>query len=204
MIGIVDYGIGNLRSVEKAFEAIGAEAVVSSDRTRLDECGGLVLPGVGAFGDAMASLRRSKLDAAVERAAEDGRPLLGLCVGLQMLFEESEEFGRHAGLGLLPGRVVRFPDAVRVVPHTGWNGVDRERDHALLDGVDDGAYFYFVHSYRVEADDPADVVATTDYDGVRFPSICGRANVAGAQFHPEKSQRAGLRLVANFARLAEG
>lgn len=199
MIGIVDYGLGNLRSVEKAFEAVGAEAVVTSDQGRLAECGGLVLPGVGAFGDGMDGLRANGLDRFVTRAVAEGRPLVGLCLGLQLLFEESDEFGRHTGLGLLGGRVTRFPESVRVVPHTGWNAVRPTGEHPLFDGIEPDAYFYFVHSYRVEAAEPSDVLATTEYDDVVFPSVCGRGRVLGAQFHPEKSQRAGLRLLSNFS-----
>lgn len=202
MIGIVNYGLGNLRSVEKAFEAVGAEAVVTSDTGRLAECDGLVLPGVGAFGDGMAGLGARGLDRFVVQAAGDGRPLVGLCLGLQLLFEESDEFGRHTGLGLLPGRVTRFPEMVRVVPHTGWNEVRPTGEHPLFDGIAPDSFFYFVHSYRVEATDPNDVLATTEYDGVEFPSVCGRGRLFGAQFHPEKSQRAGLRLLENFARIA--
>jgi glutamine amidotransferase len=202
VIGVVDYGLGNLRSVEKAFEAVGAEAVVTADAGRLAECDALVLPGVGAFGDGMAGLRARGLDRVVSRAVEDGRPLVGLCLGLQLLFEESDEFGRHTGLGLLPGRVTRFPEGVRVVPHTGWNEVSATGAHALFDGIEPDSFFYFVHSYRVEAAAPGDVLATTEYDGVVFPSVCGRGRLFGAQFHPEKSQRAGLRLLENFARLA--
>ena len=202
MIGIVDYGVGNLRSVEKAFEAVGAAAVVTSDAGRLAECDGLVLPGVGAFGDGMEGLRARGLDRFVARRAGDGTPLIGLCLGLQLLFEESDEFGRHTGLGLLPGRVGRFPDSVRVVPHTGWNAVHAERETPLFDAVAPDSFFYFVHSYRVERAEPDDVLATTDYDGVVFPSVCGRGAVFGAQFHPEKSQRAGLTLLENFARIA--
>mgnify|MGYP000716391157 CR=1 FL=1 len=202
MIGIVDYGVGNLRSVEKAFEAVGAEAVVSPDEGRLAECDALVLPGVGAFGDGMAGLRARGLDRFMARAVAGGTPLLGLCLGLQLLFEESDEFGRHTGLGLLPGRVRRFPDSVRVVPHTGWNVVHAERETALFDEVPPDSFFYFVHSYHVEAGEPGDVLATTEYDGVTFPSVCGRGALFGAQFHPEKSQRAGLALLSGFARIA--
>ena len=202
MIGVVNYGIGNLRSVEKAFEAVGAEAVVTSDAGRLAECDGLVLPGVGAFGDGVGGLRASGLDRAVVRAAEDGRAVIGLCLGLQLLFEEGDEFGRHVGLGLLAGRVTRFPDTVRVVPHTGWNEVRATVEHPLFDGVPADSFFYFVHSYRVEASRGDDVLATTEYEGVVFPSVCGRGRLFGAQFHPEKSQRAGLQLLENFARIA--
>ncbi len=201
MIGIVDYGLGNLRSVEKAFEAVGAEAIVTSDHGRLAECGGLVLPGVGAFGDGMDGLRSRGLDGLVIRAAADGRPLIGLCLGLQLLFEESDEFGRHTGLGLLGGRVTRFPESVRVVPHTGWNAVRPTGEHSLFDAIEPDAYVYFVHSYRVEATESADVLATTEYDDVVFPSVCGRGNVLGAQFHPEKSQRVGLRLLSNYSKM---
>ncbi len=202
MIGIVDYGLGNLRSVEKAFEAVGVDAVVTADQDRLVACSGLVLPGVGAFGDGMIGLRRDGLGDLVVREVAAGKPLIGLCLGLQLLFDESDEFGSHTGLGLLPGRVTRFPESIRVIPHTGWNVVHEERDHALFEGLERDEYFYFVHSYRVEAARDSDVLASTEYDGVVFPSICGRDNVFGAQFHPEKSQRAGLGLLANFARIA--
>lgn len=204
MIGIVNYGIGNLRSVEKAFHAVDSEAEVSSDEGRLAECDGLVLPGVGAFGDGMDGLRSSGLDRVVERAAEDGKPMLGLCLGMQLLFEGSDEFGAHSGLGLLRGRVRRFPDTVRVVPHTGWNSVTPARANPLFEGLDASPYFYFVHSYHVESDDDADVIGTTEYDGVVFPSICARGSLFGAQFHPEKSHTAGLRMLANFAKVVNG
>lgn len=202
MIGIVNYGLGNLRSVEKAFEAVGVLAVVTSDPDVLEGCVGLVLPGVGAFGDGMNGLRERGLDALVVERAEAGTPLLGLCLGLQLLFDESEEFGLHKGLGLLPGRVTRFPETVRVVPHTGWNVVHAQRKHALFDAIEEDSYFYFVHSFRVEAADPGHVLGSTEYDGVVFPSVCGRDRVLGAQFHPEKSQRAGLGMLANFAKVA--
>ena len=201
MIGIVDYGIGNLRSVEKAFHAVGAEAIVSDDDGRLAECDGLVLPGVGAFGDGVDGLRSSGLDRVVIRAVEDETPVLGLCLGLQLLFEGSDEFGSHRGLGVLRGRVVRFPDTVRVVPHTGWNSVHAVRPHPLFSGLDEDPYFYFVHSFHVVADDRDDVIGETEYDGVVFPSVCAKANLYGAQCHPEKSHTAGLKLLGNFARI---
>jgi len=201
VIGVVDYGVGNIRNVQKALEAAGADVRVSADPAELADCGGLVLPGVGAFGDAMRGLRESGLDRAVERAAADGTPVLGLCVGLQMLFDEGHEFGRHAGLGLLPGRVVRFPEAAGVVPHVGWNRVRPVREHTLFAGIEPGDFFYFVHSYYVEPAEPADVLATTEY-GLEYASVCARGNVMGAQFHPEKSQRAGLRLLENFVAAA--
>jgi len=201
VIGVVNYGVGNIRNVEKALQAVGADVCVTADPGELGDCAGLVLPGVGAFGDAMQRLRESGLDDVVVRAAADGTPLVGLCVGLQMLFDEGTEFGRHTGLGLLPGRVVRFPEESGVVPHVGWNRVRPVREHPLFAGIEPGDFFYFVHSYYVEPGDAADVLATTDY-GIEYASVCARANVMGAQFHPEKSQRAGLRLLENFVGMA--
>ncbi len=198
MIAIVDYGVGNLRSVEKAFEAVGASALVTNDAGAIREAGRLVLPGVGAFGECAGRLRGSGLDRLVLDAAEAGKPVLGLCVGLQLMFDEGHEFGVYEGLGLMRGRVVRFPETGLLVPQIGWNQVEKVRPHPLLKGIGNGAYFYFVHSYRVEADDEADVLAETEY-GIYYPSVCGRGRVCGVQFHPEKSQDSGLRLLANFA-----
>ena len=201
MIAIIDYGVGNLRSVEKAFEAVGARASVTNDAGAIREAERLVLPGVGAFGECAGRLRRSGLDRLVLDASEAGKPLLGLCVGLQLMFDEGHEFGVHEGLGLMRGRVVRFPETGLRVPQIGWNQIESVRPHPLLEGLETGTYFYFVHSYRVEADDAADVLAETEY-GIHYPSICGRGRVCGVQFHPEKSQDAGLRLLTNFASLA--
>jgi glutamine amidotransferase len=198
MIAIINYGVGNLRSVEKAFEAVGAEAVVTSDAGAIREAEKVVLPGVGAFGECARSLRESGLDELVLEAAEVSKPVLGLCVGLQLMFDEGYEFGVHKGLSLMRGRVVRFPDSGPRVPQIGWNQIEDIKPHPLISGLDTGTYFYFVHSYHVEADDAEDVIATTEY-GIRYPSICARASICGVQFHPEKSQAAGLRLLANFA-----
>lgn len=198
MIAILDYGVGNLRSVEKAFEAVGARALVTNDAGLIRDAERLVLPGVGAFGECAARLRRSGFDRLVLDASEAGKPLLGLCVGLQLMFDEGHEFGVHRGLGLMRGRVVRFPETGLRVPQIGWNQIENVKPHALLRGLESGTYFYFVHSYRVEADDEADVLAETEY-GIYYPSVCGRGRVSGVQFHPEKSQDAGLRLLANFA-----
>jgi glutamine amidotransferase len=200
MIAIIDYGVGNLRSVEKALEAVGATALVTNDKGTIRDAEKIVLPGVGAFGHCAASLRRSGLDTLVLEAVEQGKPLLGLCVGLQLMFDEGHEFGIHKGLGLMRGRVVRFPEGGPRVPQIGWNQIENLKPHPLLEGLAEGTYFYFVHSYRIEADDESDVLAQTDY-GIRYPSICARGSMAGVQFHPEKSQSAGLRLLANFARL---
>ena len=198
MIAIVDYGMGNLRSVQKALERVGAAATVTDDPAALDAAQGIVLPGVGAFGDAMDNLRARRLVEPLLRQAADGKPLLGICLGMQLLFDESEEMGRHRGLGLLPGRVVRFAEGDLRVPHIGWNRLQVRASHApLLAGIPDGAYVYFVHSYYVSAEDPADVLATTEY-GLEFASVVGRGMVFGVQFHPEKSQDVGLRLLTNF------
>ena len=197
-IAIIDYGVGNLRSVEKAFEAIGATAAVTSDPSAIREAERLVVPGVGAFGECARRLRESGLDKLVLEAAERNKPVLGLCVGLQLMFDEGHEFGVHQGLGLMRGRVVRFPEDGPRVPQIGWNQIEDLRPHPLLEGLADKTYFYFVHSFYIESEDPKDVLALTDY-GIRYPSVCARGSVCGVQFHPEKSQDAGLRLLANFA-----
>ncbi len=201
-VAIIDYGIGNLRSVEKAFTSQGIEAVVTRDEKTLRAADKLVLLGVGAFGYAMESLRKLGFDELVIEAAGAGKPLIGLCVGLQMMFDEGHEFGVHKGLGLLPGRVIKFPDGVRI-PHVGWNEVeyrDRSGDLPIFNGLPDRSFYYFVHSYYVEATAEDSIIGETEY-GIRFPSICGRENVIGVQFHPEKSQATGLRLLRNFAML---
>jgi glutamine amidotransferase len=201
MIAIIDYGVGNLRSVEKALEAVGVEAVITSDPAEIGKAERLVLPGVGAFGECAARLRESGMGELVLEAAEQTKPVLGLCVGLQLMFDEGHEFGVHKGLGLMRGRVVRFPEEGPRVPQIGWNQIERVREHRLLDGIADGTYFYFVHSFYVESDNPDDVIGMTEY-GIRYPSICGSGSICGVQFHPEKSQDAGLKLLANFAAVA--
>jgi glutamine amidotransferase len=198
MIAIIDYGVGNLRSVEKAFEAIGARAAVTSDPGAIREAERLVVPGVGAFGECARRLRESGLDKLVLEAAERDKPVLGLCVGLQLMFDEGHEFGVHQGLGLMRGRVVRFPENGPRVPQIGWNQIEDISRHPLLEGLANQTYFYFVHSFYIETEDPNDVLAVTEY-GIRYPSVCARGSVCGVQFHPEKSQDAGLRLLANFA-----
>jgi glutamine amidotransferase len=197
LIAIVDYGIGNLGSVSKAFRHVGAEAVLSGDPALLRTADALVLPGDGAFGATMDEVRGRGLAPLLLEAAARGTPLLGICIGMQILFEQSEEHGLHAGLGLLPGRVRRFETALPV-PHMGWNALRRVRAHPLLDGIRDGAHLYFVHSYYCEAG-AEDVLATSDYE-VDFPAVVGRANVLAVQFHPEKSQAVGLRLIENWVR----
>ncbi len=195
-VAIIDYGVGNLRSVEKAFAAIGVESLVTGDKQKLLTAERLVLPGVGAFGMCMSELNRHSLADVVLERVERGVPLLGVCVGMQILFEESSEFGKTKGLGLLKGSVDRFKDDL-VVPHVGWNQVVKRSGHPLLANVPDESFFYFVHSYYCEPGSESAVVGETDY-GLRFCSVIAKGNVCGVQFHPEKSQGAGLRLLKNF------
>jgi glutamine amidotransferase len=196
-VAIIDYGVGNLRSVEKAFQAGGADAVVTSDERELRAADRLVLPGVGAFRACMEALSARGFDELVRERVEAGTPLLGVCVGMQMLFDESEEFGVTRGLGLLRGRVRRFPEGLRV-PQVGWNQVEWRKAHALAEGIEDESFFYFVHSYFCDEVEESDVLGATDY-GARYASVVARGVVCGVQFHPEKSQAAGLRLLKNFA-----
>ncbi|MDQ3756115.1 MAG: imidazole glycerol phosphate synthase subunit HisH [Acidobacteriota bacterium] len=197
-VAIIDYGVGNLRSVEKAFAATGTEAVVSDDERILSAAERLALPGVGAFGACMKELRARGFDQLVRERVSKGTPLLGICVGMQMLFDESEEFGATSGLGLLRGRVRRFESHLRV-PHVGWNQLNtHDRSHPLLKGITNGAFFYFVHSYYCAAEDERDVLGRTEY-GIDYASVVAQGRICGVQFHPEKSQTAGLRLLKNFA-----
>ncbi len=193
---IIDYGVGNFRNVQKAFEAVGITAEISSSVEAVTQAEALVLPGVGAFGDAMDNLRARNLDQPVLAAAEAGKPLLGICVGLQLLFDESAEMGRHTGLGLLPGKIVRFPPGL-TVPHMGWNQIEPARQHPLLKKIHPGDFAYFAHSYYAAPANPTDIVATTDYNQP-FASIVARTNVCAIQFHPEKSQQVGLQILENF------
>ena len=197
-IAIIDYGVGNLRSVEKAFAAAGHEALVSDNQTTLRQAKGLVLPGVGAFAACMKALSARGFDELVLERVAQGTPLLGVCVGMQMLFEESDEFGKTAGLGLLRGRVRRFSDDL-VVPEVGWNQVRQRGRHPLLSEIEDGAFFYFVHSYYCEPVDETIVLGETDY-GTTYASVVAQSDLCGVQFHPEKSQTVGQKLLSNFAR----
>ncbi len=200
-IAIIDYGMGNLRSVEKAFTHVGVQAFVTSDEKLLWEATALVLPGVGAFAACMKALGERGFDRLVRERTELGTPVLGLCVGMQMLFEESEEFGRSEGLGLLGGRVRRFGEGL-VLPQVGWNQVQQRQVHPLFEEIEDNDFFYFVHSYYCEPKDSENVIGVTDY-GTTYASVVAQNHICGAQFHPEKSQTAGLRLLSNFSRLAE-
>ena len=198
MIAIIDYGMGNLRSVAKAFERLGCETVTTRDPKTILNAGHVVLPGVGAFPDCMRNLERLELIGPIRRALASGRPFLGICLGLQLLFAEGEEFGVHPGLGWFPGRVVRFPDGAMKVPHMGWNTLELRRPAAPLKDVPEQAMVYFVHSYYAVPEDPAIVATTTEY-GVTFASSVAKDNVFACQFHPEKSQSVGLALLRNFA-----
>jgi len=197
MIAVVDYGMGNLRSVQKAFEYVGAKAVIVDRPEDIDAAERVVLPGVGAFGDAMSNLKTAGLIAPIVRAISEGRPFLGICLGLQLMFAESEEMGQYRGLDILPGKVKRFPEGQRI-PQIGWNEVRIQRETALLYGVPDRSYFYFVHSFFVASERDEDVVGVTDY-GIDYASIAGNGRAFGVQFHPEKSQDAGLKILKNFA-----
>lgn len=195
-VAIIDYGVGNLRSVEKAFAAMGCDAVVSDDERVLRTAERLVLPGVGAFASCMKGLRERGFDSVVQERAATGTPLLGICVGMQMLFEVSDEFGTTEGLGLLRGRVRRFENDL-VVPQVGWNRIQQKQQHGLFEGVADGSFCYFVHSFYCEPGDADLSVGETEY-GVKYASVVARDNICGVQFHPEKSQHVGLRMLKNF------
>jgi len=206
MIAIIDYGMGNLRSVQKAFERFGADARIVTSPAEISGAQKVVLPGVGAFADAIGHLRERGLVEPVLEAIEQGRPFLGICLGLQLLFDVSYEDGEHRGLGVIPGKVVRFdfagdPAAESLkVPHMGWNRLFWERPCPVLAGLQSGEWFYFVHSYYVVPIDEAVICGRCEY-GVEFAAMIWRDNVFAMQFHPEKSQRAGLKIIENFAAL---
>ena len=195
---LIDAGTGNLRSVQKALENIGANVLRTDDPQRVLAAEQVVLPGVGAFGDFMIGLRGLGLDSAVKSVAERGVPLLGICVGMQALFEVGEEMGEHLGLGLLPGRVARFAETLSVkIPHTGWNQLEVKKDAPLFNQVNTGDYVYFNHSYYCQPHNLSDVTATVDY-GLQYACAVQRQNIFGVQFHPEKSQAVGLQILKNF------
>lgn len=195
-VAIIDYGVGNLRSVEKAFAAMGCDAVVSADENVLRSADRLVLPGVGAFASCMKELRERGFESLVRERAASGTPLLGICVGMQMLFEVSDEFGTTDGLGLLRGRVRRFENDL-VVPHVGWNRIRQRRAHPLFADVADRSFCYFVHSFYCEPANDEVVIGETEY-GRAYASVVASGNICGVQFHPEKSQDVGLRMLKNF------
>jgi glutamine amidotransferase len=198
---IVDYGAGNLRSVQRAVMHAGVEPLVTARPEAIRDARALIVPGVGAAEDTMAHLREGGLDGEILKYIASGRPFLGVCMGMQALFDFSEEGGRHECLGVLPGRITRFPFGM-TVPHMGWNTVRLDEPHPVFEGIAPDSYFYFVHSYHPSPIDASIVIGSTTYGDVTFPSVVGRDNVIATQFHPEKSGRDGLRLYANFLRLA--
>jgi len=200
MIAIVDYGMGNLRSVEKGFLKCGIDVVVTNKPEVIRNAQGVVLPGVGAFRDCMNELRRLDLIDVIVESIKDGKPYLGICLGLQVLFTESEEFGRCKGLDIFKGKVVRFETGTLKVPHMGWNGIKIKKNNSLLSGIPDKSYFYFVHSYYVVPEDSSIISTTTDY-GREFTSMVWKDNVYAVQFHPEKSQTLGLHILRNFGEI---
>lgn len=207
MLAIIDYGSGNLRSVAKAFERMADGAQISVVRTpeELRAASHIVLPGVGAYADCMRGIKAipGMLDTLSEEVCLRGKQFLGICVGMQMLFERGHEHGVHEGLGWLKGEVVPLApsQAALKIPHMGWNTLDIQASHPLLAGIENGAHAYFVHSYHARCDNPADIIATTSY-GQTIPAVVGQRNIFGTQFHPEKSQETGLRILANFMRLS--
>ncbi len=195
---LIDAGTGNLRSVQKALERIGAIVERTDDPKKVLSGKKIVLPGVGAFGDFMSGLRARALEDVIKEAATRGLPLLGICVGMQALFEIGEEMGEHKGLGLLMGKAVRFAETLAVkIPHTGWNQVEVQKDTLLFNGIKSGSYVYFNHSYYCQPWNSSDVTATTDY-GIKYACAVQRENIFGVQFHPEKSQTMGLQILKKF------
>lgn len=201
-VAILDYGMGNLRSVEKGLEKAGARVVVSADEKKIRSADGLVLPGVGAFPKAMEQIRELGLDLMLREAVADGKPVLGICLGLQLLFESSVEQGGAEGLGLLEGDVVQVPAGGRKIPHIGWAEVTWAKPDPLTEGLRPGEPFYFVHSFVVQPSE-SELIGTASYGG-RFACMAGKGKVWGAQFHPEKSSSAGLRMLGNFKRICMG
>ncbi len=209
MIGVIDYDAGNVKSVMKAVEKLGGKPVLTSEPEVLDSCSSLILPGVGSFGKAIQNLKAAGLDRYIREAVSEGRLLLGICLGMQMLFDESFEDGEWKGLGMIPGKVVRFGkendtgwDEANKIPHMGWNRLVLNREDRIADGVRDGEFAYFVHSYYAVPGDWNDVVYYADYS-VKVPGVVRRNNVIGMQFHPEKSSDTGMRLLRNFLKEGE-
>ncbi|MBC8042144.1 MAG: imidazole glycerol phosphate synthase subunit HisH [Rhizobacter sp.] len=213
MILILDYGAGNLRSVQHAFDSFGVATRITSDASEIATAQKVLLPGVGAFGKGIEAVRHLRFDDALAEHVDKGRDLLGICLGMQLLFESSTELGEHTGLGFLKGHVVRFENTGEKVPHVGWNSIARPAfehpplpgaglSHSeILKGIADGTHFYFVHSFYCEPSDEGDVIARTSYAGKNFAAVARKNRIFGAQFHPEKSSSAGLQLLENFARL---
>jgi len=203
MIAIVDYGAGNLLSVKKALDFIGAESVITASADEIKNADGVILPGVGSFRNAMESMHESGLVEAVRSVAQSGRPFLGICLGLQLLFESSEESPGVEGLGVLKGKILKIPSDNLKVPHMGWNSLEFKKSTPLFEGISDGAYVYFVHSYYLSAENISDVSSTTEY-GVTIHASVANGNLFATQFHPEKSGDVGLQMLRNFVSLCGG
>ncbi len=201
MIAVVDYDAGNVKSVEKAIEKLGAKHILTSDPAEIAKADAVILPGVGNFGDCVSKLKERGLDVALKEYAASGKPFLGICVGLQLLFDESEESPGVKGLGILPGKIKRFPGSADLkVPQIGWNDIVESKGR-LLEGINKETYFYFVHSYYLECEDPSIVTSRTEY-GITYDSSVEKGNVFATQFHPEKSSDAGLKVLSNFLKIA--
>ena len=199
MIAIIDYGAGNLQSVKKAFDFIGAESVITDNPEVINACDRVLLPGVGSFGDAMDSMAKNGLVETVKQNALSGKPFLGICLGLQLLFEESEESPGVKGLGIFKGKIKKFsPDKGLKIPHIGWNSLEIKQNDTLFKGIPENSYVYFVHSYYLHAEDEKDIATITNY-GIDFHSAVGKNNIFATQFHPEKSGDVGLQILKNFA-----
>lgn len=202
MISIIDYGMGNLRSVQKALESIGEEAIITSDKEQIDKSEGIILPGVGAFPDAMENLRSKGLDEALKYAVSQKKPVLGICLGMQLLFSQGEEVKLCDGLGFIEGKIKRLYGDVKI-PHMGWNNLKIEKKCEILEGIDEDSYVYFVHSFYAEMTNKEELNATTFY-GMDVPAIVSVNNLFGVQFHPEKSGDVGIQMLKNFAKLTRG
>lgn len=204
MIAIIDYGASNLRSVEKAFRYLGRDVLVTSDKKDIDSASHLVLPGNGAFGDCMSGIGKLELTDGIKKFIKSGKPFLGICIGMQLLFDKSYEFGEHSGLGLIHGTIEKFsPQIIKQggkIPHVGWNTVNSVKENKLFKGIERGAYFYFVHSYFANPSEGGSVTAVSDYYG-DFAAAVEKDNITGVQFHPEKSLKAGLKLLDNFCKI---
>ncbi len=204
MIAVIDYGAGNLQSVKKALDFIGCENIATANADDIAAADGLILPGVGSFGDAMASLRERGLDKVIESEVKKGKPLFGICLGLQLLFEESEESPGVKGLGLLKGKIQKIPKKEGIkVPHMGWNSLEIKNKSGIFENVNDGEFVYFVHSYYLTADNESEVSARTFYSVPIDAAVC-RENISAVQFHPEKSGECGLKMLRSFAKMVGG
>lgn len=199
MIAIVDYGMGNLRSVENALDFLGIESIITSDKETIFNSDGIILPGVGAFPDAIDNIKEAGLDKVLKDAVNKGKPLLGICLGMQLLFEESDEVKLSKGLGFLKGRIEKLNIDLKV-PHMGWNSLNMEKESPILNGIKKGSHVYFVHSYYAVTGEEEILNAYADY-GVKVPGVVSKGNVYGIQFHPEKSGEVGLRMLKNFGEM---